>query len=219
VACRQGISLVDTIRCPWFDRTGRAALGVGARRVEIENPLEAKEHLEELAHHHEHGGQGWTRYLAITTALIAVLAAVASLLAGNWANTALLRKNDALLAQTQASDQFAYYQAKGIKKALAEFEFAATKGPAQQAQADKYGQEQQTIKAAADEDTKKVTEQNEAAEAQLEKHHHGALAVTLFQIAIALSAMSALLRRKSFWALSVGLATAGSVFLGMGIHG
>ena len=38
--------------------------------MEIENPLEAKEHLDELAHHHGHGGehsQGWTRYLAMTT--------------------------------------------------------------------------------------------------------------------------------------------------------
>jgi hypothetical protein len=187
--------------------------------VEIENPLEAKEHLDELAHH-GHGGehsQGWTRYLAMTTALIAVLAAVASLLAGNWANDALLHKNEALLAQTQASDQFAYYQAKGIKKALAEFQFAQTKDPAEQAQIDKYGEQQTEIKKTADEDVAKVGEADKAAEEQLEKHHHGALSVTLFQIAIALSAMSALLRRKSFWAFSVGLATAGSAFLGFAI--
>ena len=185
--------------------------------MEIENPLEAKEHLDELAHHEHH--QGWTRYLAVTTALIAVLAAVASLLAGNWANIALLRKNDALLAQTQASDQYAYYQAKGIKKALAEFQYAQTKDPAQQDAVTKYGQQQEAIKATADEDTKKVTEENEAAEKQLEKHHHGALSVTLFQISIALSAMAALLRRKSFWALSVALAVGGCVFLGIGIAG
>jgi hypothetical protein len=189
--------------------------------VEIENPLEAKEQLEEIAHHHEHGGehhaQGWTRYLAITTALIAVLAAIASLLAGNWANDALLRKNEALLAQTQASDQYAYYQAKGIKKALAEFQFTQTKDPAEQAAVDKYTAEQTEIKKTADEDVARVGEADKAAEGQLDKHHDGALAVTLFQISIALSAMSALLRRKSFWALSVGLAAAGSSFLGLAI--
>jgi Domain of unknown function (DUF4337) len=189
--------------------------------VEIENPLEAKEQLEEIAHHHEHGGehhtQGWIRYLAVTTALIAVLAAIASLLAGNWANDALLHKNEALLAQTQASDQYAYYQAKGIKKALAEFQFAQTKDPAEQAQVDKYTEQQTEIKKTADEDVAKVGEADRAAENQLEKHHDGALGVTLFQIAIALSAMSALLRRKSFWALSVALAAAGSSFLGLAI--
>ncbi len=149
--------------------------------------------------------------------MIAVLAAIASLLAGNWANDALLRKNEALLAQTQASDQYAYYQAKGIKKALAEYQFVLTKDPGDQAAVDKYGQQQTDIKKTADEDVAKVTEANDAAEGQLEKHHHGALAVTLFQIAIALSAMSALLRRKSFWGLSVALALAGSAFLAYGI--
>jgi hypothetical protein len=188
--------------------------------VEIENPLEAKEQLDELHHHQEHGGEhgpGWTRYLAISTALIAVLAAIASLLAGNWANDALLHKDEALLAQTEASDQYNYYQAKGIKKALAEYQFVQTKDPADQAAADKYSQEQTAIKKIADEDVAKVSEAEAAADGQLEKHHHGALSVTLFQIAIALSAMSALLRRKSFWGLSVGLAAAGSAFLGYAI--
>jgi len=192
--------------------------------VEIENPLEAKEQLDELAHHHEHGGEhggehgpSWTRYLAISTALIAVLAAIASLLAGNWANDALLHKNEALLAQSQASDEYNYYQAKGIKKALAEYQFALTKDPADQTAVDKYGQQQTDIKKTADEDVAKVGEANEAAEGQLEKHHNGALSVTLFQIAIALSAMSALLRRKSFWGLSVTLALAGTAFLGYAV--
>ena len=183
--------------------------------MEMENPLEAKEHLEHLAHG-EHT-EGWTRYLAITTALIAVLAAVASLVAGNYANDAVLDKNEAVLAQAQASDQFAYYQAKGIKKNLADYSYDLSKDPARQADAAKYAQEQTEIKKIADEDTKKVEEHTAAAEAHLEQHHHAALGVTFFQIAIALSAMSALLRRKSFWALSVTLAVGGSYFLGVGV--
>jgi uncharacterized protein DUF4337 len=185
--------------------------------MEMENPLEAKEHLDHLAHG-EHA-EGWTRYLAITTALIAVLAAVASLVAGNYANDAVLDKNEAVLAQAKASDQYNYYQAKGIKKNLAEYSFDQTKDPARQTDVTKYGQEQVDIKKVADDDTKQVEEHNAAAEAHLEQHHHAALGVTFFQIAIALSAMSALLRRKSFWGLSVILAVAGSVFLGQGLLG
>jgi preprotein translocase subunit SecG len=186
--------------------------------MENENPLEAKEHLEHLAHAHGEHAEGWTRYLAITTALIAVLAAVAALIAGNYANDAVLDKNEAVLAQAQASDQYAYYEAKGIKKNLAEYAYEATKNPARQSEATQYGQQQTEIKKTADADAARVTAHNAAAQAHLEQHHHAALGVTFFQIAIALAAMSALLRRKSFWALSIALTVAGSIFFGQGLR-
>src|SRR5437016_11069560 len=57
----------------------------------------------------------WIVYLSLTTALIAVLAAIAALESGTYSNEALLEKNEALLAQTKATDQWAYYQAKSVK--------------------------------------------------------------------------------------------------------
>lgn len=181
--------------------------------MENENPLEAKEKLEELAERR----QGWTRYLAITTALIAVLAAFAALTSGNFANNAILKKNEAVLAQSQASDQYNFYEAKGIKKNLADLAYQITQDPQQQATSERYSQEQKTIKKTADADAKMVAAHNLDAEKELEKHHSEALAVTFFQIAIALSAMSALLDRKSFWAFSVGLSALGSYFLVIGL--
>src|SRR6266481_10065179 len=50
----------------------------------------------------------WSFYIAISTALIAVLAAISSLMAGH-------HSNEALIEQIKASDQWAFYQAKGIK--------------------------------------------------------------------------------------------------------
>ena len=50
----------------------------------------------------------WSFYIAISTALIAVLAAISSLIAGH-------HSNEALIEQIKASDQWAFYQAKGIK--------------------------------------------------------------------------------------------------------
>ncbi len=181
--------------------------------MENENPLEAKEKLEELAERK----QGWTRFLAITTALIAVLAAVAALTSGSFANNAILKKNEAVLAQSQASDQYNFYEAKGIKKSIADLAYQQTQDPQQKAKSDRYAKEQVGIKKVADGFAKKVEENNAAAEKQLEKHHSEALAVTFFQIAIALSAMSALLDRKSFWAFSVGLAAFGGYFLVLGL--
>src|SRR5713226_3747516 len=78
---------------------------------------ELKEKLEESIERVEAGEARarWIVYLSFSTALIAVLAAIAALESGTYSNEALLLKNEALLAQTKASDQWAYYQAKSVK--------------------------------------------------------------------------------------------------------
>ena len=65
----------------------------------------------------EHEGGAFLRRIALTTALLAALASVASLRAGDTANEALVQKAEATRFQAEASDQWAYYQAKGIKAA------------------------------------------------------------------------------------------------------
>ena len=184
--------------------------------MEEENPLEAKEQLEELNEHAK--GQGWIRFLSISTAIIAVLAATATLLSGNYANEALLLKNDAILSQTRASDQWSYYQAKGIKREVAaEFE-TQTPDPARANRIRKLDADQKIIEAKARDDERQSDEQNKASERNLEHHHKLATGVTLFQIAIALSAIAALLRRQWVWYLSLAGAVAGLVFLVSGLR-
>src|SRR5882757_2163176 len=60
--------------------------------------------LEEHAHHHE-GDEPWTLPVAITISILAVLVAMATLM-GHRSSI------EAVLLQTQATDQWAYYQAK-----------------------------------------------------------------------------------------------------------
>lgn len=67
--------------------------------VELPNP----EELEEIK------GKAFTRHVALTTAIFAVLLAITSL-GGNNA------MKEMLLAQQQASDQWAFYQAKNIRE-------------------------------------------------------------------------------------------------------
>jgi hypothetical protein len=71
------------------------------------------EHLhEEIERHAGHPGRPrWTMGVALSSALLAGLAAVSSLLAGHHAN-------EAMIEQIQSSDKWAYYQAKGIKAAV-----------------------------------------------------------------------------------------------------
>src|SRR5437764_7505937 len=55
------------------------------------------------------------RNIALSTALLAAFGAVAALRAGDTVNEALVLKTEAGRLQAEASDQWAYYQAKGIK--------------------------------------------------------------------------------------------------------
>ncbi len=67
--------------------------------VELPNP----EELEEIK------GKAFTRHVALTTAIFAVLLAITSLGGSN-------AMKEMLLAQQQASDQWAFYQAKAVRE-------------------------------------------------------------------------------------------------------
>lgn len=185
---------------------------------------ELKEKLEEAAEHahaHEHGGgepagphasREWILWLSLSTAVIAVLAAIASLESGSYANEAMVQKDDAVLHQSKADDAWAYYQAKGVKAAV----YATQPDPKWQAEADKERKEQKEIQARAQEEEKTVAERDEASERSLHVHHQFAKSVTIFQVAIALAAIAALTRRKSMWWVSLGVGAAGAAFFVMG---
>lgn len=183
--------------------------------MEVENNTqELRETFEKL----EEAGVSWNKYLALTTAIIAVVAAVVSLQAGNYANEALVQKNDAVLNQNKASDQYSYYQAKGIKKNIAAgFARQLNNDEKMLKESERYGSEQEAIKKTAENFEKKVEEANLNSEHLFEKHHLAAIGVTFFQIAIALAAMSALLKRKLFWLFSGVLSVGGVVFFIMSI--
>lgn len=111
----------------------------GKLMEEAEVPLE---HLHEHIHHHaEHGGVSWISGVALSTAILAVLAAIAGLLSGKHAN-------EAMMSQIQASDQWAYYQAKSIKASVldAKMTLTATATDKDKEKAAQYQEEQAEIK-------------------------------------------------------------------------
>jgi hypothetical protein len=180
-------------------------------QIEVGEVKEGLERLEGFA-----SGR-WGRYLALSTAIIAVLAAVASLVSGNLATHALLAKNDALLMQIKASDKWNEYQSKSIKIHLLEGAISRSGGGDSEASLDRYRHEQSELKKAAEELESRVEESNHKAESFVEKHHTVALSVTIFQTAIALSAISALLGQRAFWVLSMVLAVIGFGLFGAGL--
>jgi hypothetical protein len=169
---------------------------------EAEVPLE---HLhEQIQHHAEHGGEAWLSQVALSTAILAVLAAIAGLLSG-------MHANEAMMSQIQASDQWGYYQAKSIKAAVLEAKTTLAEGATEKdkEKAAQYQEEQAEIK--------REAEQKEAeAKSNFHKHEIFARGVTMFQIAIAIAAISALTRLRRFWIVSLVFGFAGSVFLVLG---
>jgi hypothetical protein len=170
----------------------------------MEGPEVPLEHLHEEIHHSaEHSG-GWISGVALSTAILAVLAAIAGLLAG-------MHANEAMMSQIEASDQWGYYQAKSIKAAVldAKTTLGGTASEADHAKAEQYAEEQKEIKHEAE------TKQHEAKHL-FHKHEIFARAVTMFQIAIAIAAISALTKRKPFWFVSMIFGLIGTVFLVLG---
>jgi Tfp pilus assembly protein PilE len=181
----------------------------------MEEPVSAMEIKEQIES--ADFNAGWSRYLALTTAIIAVLAAIASLQSGNYADRALLEKNNAVLLQSQASDQWNYYQAKGVKKNIAESFSLQLPSQKFKDQITQYAQEQQVIQKNAQDLEAQVKVSNEKTGRLFEKHHKVAIAVTFFQVAVALSAIGALLRRKTLWYISILSALLGIGLLLLGI--
>src|SRR5256885_4554172 len=73
---------------------------------EIEAPLEQAQ--EDIHHHAHHATERWIGWVALSSALLAALAAVNALLAGHYVN-------EAMIEQMRETNQWNYYQAKGIK--------------------------------------------------------------------------------------------------------
>jgi glucan-binding YG repeat protein len=156
------------------------------------------------------------RTVALTTALFAAFAAIASLQAGATVNEALALKTEATQLQAQASDQWAYYQAKGIKAVVLEAQKStlATLDKAPPAEADKniarYADEQKEAKKKAEELEHLRDEKSKEADELIHHHHHYAFSVALLQVAIALGAVAALTRKRLAWLGSTALGLIGA---------
>lgn len=191
-----------------------------------EGPEVETEGLSEKIHEElEREGGGFLRAIALTTALFAALAAIASLRAGATVNEALLLKTESTRLQAEASDQWAYYQAKGVKSAVAEASrtawLAIAKEPPPEFAANekKYKAEQEEISKKAHEKEKERDAKSEEAEHLLHHHHRFANAVALFQVSIALGAVAALTRNKLVWGGSLLLGAGGIVLFAIALFG
>lgn len=176
----------------------------------MEAPEVPIESIQEQIHEHAHhaGGESTKRWIlgvALTSAIFAAFAAVASLLAGHHVN-------EALIDQLQSSNQWAYYQAKSIKSTVlgAKMDLLTALGkevnPKDEVKRKEYEGEQENIKHEAEH------HQHES-EGHLKQHVAFAQSVTMFQVAIAVAAVSVLVNRRLFWLVSIGFGMVGVFFI------
>jgi hypothetical protein len=164
-------------------------------------------HHERLAAKEKERRQGWTQYVSLMIVVLAVATAIGSLKAGGFGGKVML-------FQAQASDSWAFYQAKSIKQRIAEMEARRTTGA-------------EAAGAAADVERYRAEEKDLQAKAErLEASRDGAakhgpplgFAIALLQIGIALASVCLITKRKLLWAASGLLGAIGIFYVIYGLY-
>lgn len=173
--------------------------------------LEAHEHAEH-AEHAAHTGIKLVAWVSMTIAVLAVLSAVIGSLETVASGQALGQKNEAVLAQSKASDSWNEYEAKSLKKHI--YGIAADQGGPR---ADKYRQTQASNAA----DETKIQDEAKALEKERDdhlklsevaetRHHRLTVAATLLHMGIAISTIAIIAGKRWPWLASVVLGVVGS---------
>jgi hypothetical protein len=184
--------------------------------------------IEDARELHEHAsahGSGHTprmRLVPISAALLAVVAAIATLLSNQRATNALAAKNEAILLRTEASDTYNFYESRSIKQHLYEETLDANPALAQtiRTKLAAVAAHENAEKKPLLEKARRLEEEAAASSKQAERlmHVHEILetAVTLFEVAIAIVSISAL--TSSTFLIAFG-ALAASTGVGILLHG
>jgi hypothetical protein len=175
---------------------------------------------EQIAEEVEHGGALLKR-IALTTALLAVFATLAGLKAGGTINEALMLRTEGTRLEAAAMDQWAFYQAKGVRAAVEDAARAAWLAEGKEPPSE-YTEKMERELAEQKEIEAKAREKEQERDAKLiesdhllHAHHYYADAVAVFQVAIALGAVAALTRSRLVWLGSLVLGAGGLMLLGV----
>jgi len=161
----------------------------------------------------------WLNYVALTTVILAVCATLSTFKGGGYSTRSVL-------AQTQAANQWAYFQAKSIKGYIyenqletIEMDMKKNKGNLSPALAAEYDKKldfyKSKIKKYEEEkgDISKKAKELESIRDDAQKHSGiFGIAVIFLQIAILLCSISALMKRKYLWVLGSCTGAVGIVY-------
>jgi hypothetical protein len=179
-----------------------------------DSPLEEFEMHEHAEHaeHAAHSGSALISQVTMTIAVLAVAAAVVASLETTEGDKTIVAKNDAVLEQNKATDQWNFYQAKSLKKNI--YTLAADQGGPKAADYAKTAAKNETDQA----DIKKLATglearrdaASEAAEVHERRHGRLTIASTLLHMSIAIATLAIILTRRWPWLASLALAAGGA---------
>jgi hypothetical protein len=162
----------------------------------------------------EEARTGFERQVAATMAILAVLLAVDSLF-GHRAHT------EEILNQAKASDQWAYYQAKAIRRTTNEVAAQlagslsagapAASAPAASKAIAGFNQSAQRYEHEAADIQKQAEELERDRDREARQANHFDLAEIFFEVALVTCSVAILTKRRSLWLASLAVAAAGLV--------
>ena len=169
---------------------------------------------------HTPSGDRWT---AVASAVIAVLAALATLFANHRSISALSVKNDAILTTAKASDLYTTYQTRRVRVAMYSSLLTAGIIPDPKARENAtasmnsdQASSVSTLAAAKELETKAEGEQVQS-QGLLHSYETLEISATLFEIAIVFASISALTTSRMMLWGGVGLSGAGLVLMAIGL--
>jgi hypothetical protein len=189
-----GLVLSDD-HCPWPGTGVQATIFTGRHSFVSESPSEHFEPADHAAHAALLGDPFLVK-VSVTIAILAVAAATAGSLETLETASALGDKNEAVLLQNKATDNWAFYQAKSIKKNLYSIA-AASPGPAADSykvQAERYGADEQDLFTKGKVLEHQTEEKLKDSERHEHRHHILTIAVTLLHVAIAIATIAIIVR-------------------------
>jgi hypothetical protein len=178
-----------------------------------DSPLEEVENREHAEHatHAAETGDPLISQVTFTIAVLAVVAAISASLETTESDAAISAKNDAVLAQDQATDQWGFANSKSLRKNI--YQIA---GDAPGPKAAAYGKS--VAKESAGEDKAKLDAQAfetkrdsflKAGETHEVRHGRLTVASTLLHMAIAIATLAIILHRRWPWYAALALSAGG----------
>jgi hypothetical protein len=181
-----------------------------------DSPLEEMEARESAERAEEAKKDAFNSQVTMTIAVMAVIAAIGASLETSEGDKTIVAKNDAVLQQNQATDQWNEFEAKSVKKNI--YAVAVDQGGPKAAGYAKVvaqntaDQQKIAAKAKAFEDARH--HYGEIAEVHERRHGWLTIGSTLLHMAIAIATLSIILHRRWPWLMAIGLTAAG---IGIGI--
>ena len=178
-----------------------------------DSPLEELENHEHAEHaeHAAHTGDKLIGQVTFTIAVLAVAAAIAASLETTESDAAIGAKNDAVLVQDQATDQWGFANSKSLRKNI--YAIASDAGGARAADYAKSAAKESADgdKAKADAQAFEAKRESFLKAGETHEVRHGRLTVasTLLHMAIAISTLAIILHRRWPWFAALALSAGG----------